>query len=143
MRPSPKCFALIKEYEGCRLDAYQDQAGVWTVGYGQTGPGIVEGTHVSQGVAEAMLKDTLSHLGDDLFALVGWRLNQNQYDALISLTYNIGLGALKNSTMLKDILAYRLPDAANEFLKWNHVSGIVNEGLTNRRQAEKTLFLST
>lgn len=142
MRPSPRCFQIIRDFEGCQLEAYQDQGGVWTVGYGQTGPGIVEGTRVSKGVAEAMLKDTLAHLGDDLFSLVGWRLNQNQYDALISFVYNVGLGAFKKSTMLKDILAYRLPKAAEEFLKWNHVGGQVAEGLTKRRKAEKVLFLS-
>lgn len=142
MRPSSKCVQLIKTFEGCRLDAYQDQGGVWTVGYGQTGPGIVEGTHVSQGVAEAMLKDTLSQLGNDIYDIIGWRCNQNQYDALISLVYNIGLEAFKKSKMLQCILSYRLPEAAEEFIRWNHVSGIVNEGLTRRREAEKALFLS-
>lgn len=142
MRPSPKCFSLIKQFEGCRLEAYQDQAGIWTIGFGQTGFGIREGTTISPGVAEAMLKDTLSHLADDLFTLVGWRLNQNQYDALISFTYNVGLSAFKASTMLKDILAYRIPEAAEEFLRWNHVGGIVAEGLTRRREAERSLFLS-
>jgi lysozyme len=142
MRPSPRCFQLIRDFEGCRLEAYQDVAGIWTVGYGQTGPGIVEGTRVSQGVANAMLKDTLSHLGDDLFALVGWRLNQNQYDALISFVYNVGLHAFKGSTLLKKILAYDIPGAAEEFLKWDHAGGKVVEGLTKRRQAERALFLS-
>lgn len=142
MRPSPRCFSIIREFEGCRLESYEDVAGTWTVGYGQTGPGIVEGTRISKGVAEAMLKDTLSHLGDDLFALVGWRLNQNQYDALISFCYNVGLAAFKGSTMLKKILAYDIPGAAEEFLMWDHAAGKVIPGLTKRRQAEKMLFLS-
>src|SRR5271166_24170 len=140
MRASQNALDLIKTYEGCKLQAYEDQRGVWTVGWGTTGPGINERTVVSQGVANGMLLGDVSRVSQDVSALVGINLNQNQFDAVVSLVYNIGLGAFKSSTMLKLILAHKLPEAADEFPKWDHVNGVVNPGLLGRRLAEQKLF---
>lgn len=142
MRASGNAITLIKQFEGCKLEAYQDQAGVWTIGYGSTGPGIREGLTISQKVADGMLLGDVSWLSQDLSKLVGINVNQNGFDALVSFVYNIGLGAFKNSTMLKLILQHKIQEAALEFSKWDHVNGVVNEGLLTRRLAEQKLFLS-
>lgn len=142
MRASQNALDLIKQFEGCKLQAYEDQAGVWTVGWGTTGPGITERTTVSQGVANGMLLGDVSRVSQDLSQLVGINVNQNQFDALVSLVYNIGLGAFKSSTMLKLVLKHDLVGAAGEFPKWDHVNGTVSSGLLERRLAEQKLFLN-
>lgn len=68
-------------------------------------------------------------------------LNQNQFDALASFTFNVGVGSEAHSTLVKDLNVWNIPAAANQFLVWNHVNGVVDPGLTRRRQAEQTLFL--
>lgn len=141
MIPSRNALDLIKKFEGCRLEAYQDIGGVWTVGWGTTGPGITEGLRVSQGVADAMLLGHIREIALDVSPLVKLIPNQNQFDAIICLSYNIGVGALKTSTLLKCLLNRQFDRVAEEFLKWNHVHGTVISGLTRRRQAEHDLFI--
>lgn len=140
MRASKNALDLVKQFESCRLYAYEDQGGVWTVGWGTTGPGINERTSVSQGIADAMLKSDIAQLGEHITPLVGLITNQDQFDALVSLVYNIGITAFKNSTMLKKIRAHDLKGAAEEFDKWVHVHKVVSDGLVRRRKAEKALF---
>lgn len=140
MRASQNAVDMIKRFEGCRLESYQDQGGVWTIGWGSTGPGIRENLKISQRVADGMLLGDIGWLSQDLAQLVGISLNQNAFDACMSLVYNIGLGAFKSSTMLKLILQHKLSLAAEEFPKWDHVQGVVSPGLLARRLAEQTLF---
>lgn len=133
---------LIKSFEGCRLTAYQDQRGIWTAGFGHTG-NVNEGDVITQEQADQYLLGDLQHAESTVGRLVHVDISDNQFGALCSLTYNIGSGNFQSSTMLKLINKDDFADAANEFLKWNHVNGVPNDGLLRRRSAERDLFLTT
>lgn len=141
MRASKKAVDLIKEFEGCKLEAYKCPAGVWTIGFGQTGPGIVEGLTISQSIANGMLLDEIGNVSDQVSQVVGMHASQAQFDALVCFTYNLGIGNLKSSTLLKKLKAGDKAGAAEEFLRWNKAGGKVLAGLTRRREAERKLFL--
>lgn len=143
VRASRNALDLIKKYESCRLEAYEDVGGKYTIGWGSTGPGIGPHTIISQGVADGMLISDVSEISVQVSNLVNYYVNQNEYDALISLAYNIGVEAFKESTLLKKIKAHDKEGAAAEFLKWDHVDGKVVAGLTSRRLAEHKLFLTS
>ena len=146
MRASENGITLIKAFEGCRLTAYQDSVGVWTIGYGWTQP--VDGKSVSKGMvitqqkADDLLKQGIVQYENGVNSLVKVQLNQNQFDVLVDFAYNLGVNALKGSTLLKKLNAGDYAGAANEFTKWNKAGGKELAGLTRRREAEKTLFLS-
>lgn len=135
---------LIKKYEGCVLKAYKCPANVWTIGYGHTS-GVKEGQKITKTQAEEYLKKDLVKYEKSVNKLVIVDLNQNQFDALISFTYNVGMGNLGKSTLLKKLNDNNYIGASTEFLKWNKavVNGKKKElkGLTKRRKAEKKLFL--
>lgn len=139
MRTSKFGIALIKRFEGCRLEAYQCSAGIWTIGYGHTG-GVQRGDSITQIEADELLAKDLLKFELGVCKLVKAPLNQNQFDALVSFAYNCGLHALKTSTLLRKIHTGNLSGAAEEFLRWNKAGGKVLAGLTTRREAEKTLF---
>lgn len=140
LRTSKDGINLIKKFEGCKLKAYLCPAKVWTIGYGST-EGVTEGMTISQEVAEYMLATDLIRFEKGVAALVTTKLNQPQFDALVCFSYNVGLGALKKSTLLKRINAGEMLPAAEEFLKWDKAGGKVLPGLTARRKAERELFL--
>jgi len=133
---------LLKEFEGYRLTAYRDQRGVLTIGYGHTGPEVVEGLQWSQAQAdEALVRDT-SFAANAIIRLVDVALNQNEFDALCSLAFNIGVGAFRSSTLLRMLNSGDHPGAAMQFAVWDRVNGEPNAGLARRRAAEQALFLS-
>lgn len=133
---------LIKSFEELRLVAYQDPKGIWTCGWGHTGPDVVEGTTCNAQLAEAwFLGDTQAACNGVEHSLTT-NVSQNQFDALVSFTFNVGVGAEAHSTMLALINARNFAGAANEFPKWDHVDGEVNGGLLRRRLAEQDLFLA-
>ncbi|MBG0587612.1 lysozyme [Enterobacter kobei] len=146
MQTSEKGIALIKQFEGCKLTAYQDSVGVWTIGYGWTQP--VDGKPVSAGMtikqetAERLLKTGLVSYESDVSRLVKVGLTQGQFDALVSFTYNLGARSLSTSTLLRKLNAGDYAGATDEFLLWNKAGGKVLNGLTRRREAERALFLS-
>lgn len=146
MQTSEKGIALIKEFEGCKLTAYQDSVGVWTIGYGWTQPvdgkPIRAGMTIKQETAERLLKTGLVSYENDVSRLVKVRLKQGQFDALVSFTYNLGARSLSTSTLLRKLNAGDCAGAADEFLRWNKAGGKVLNGLTRRREAERALFLS-
>lgn len=146
MQTSEKGIALIKQFEGCRLTAYQDSVGVWTIGYGWTRPvdgvPVRSGMTIKQEVAERLLKTGLVSYEKDVSKLVKVKLAQGQFDALVSFAYNLGARALSTSTLLKRLNAGDYRGAADEFLRWNKAGGKVLAGLTRRREAERALFLS-
>lgn len=132
---------LLKKWESCRLQAYKDIAGIWTVGYGHTGPDVTPGMVITQAQADELLETDLEkfyHLDEYLSEMV----NDNQYSALVVLAYNIGLRALKLSTLIKDINNGTRPD--DDWLKFSYakVDGVETRilGLVNRRKAELKLF---
>ncbi|EOD8860416.1 lysozyme [Enterobacter hormaechei] len=146
MQTSEKGIALIKEFEGCKLTAYRDSVGVWTIGYGWTQPvdgkPIRSGMTIKQETAERLLKTGLVSYESDVSRLVKVGLTQGQFDALVSFTYNLGARSLSTSTLLRKLNAGDYAGAADEFLRWNKAGGKVLNGLTRRREAERALFLS-
>ncbi|BBV94377.1 lysozyme [Enterobacter hormaechei] len=146
MQTSDKGIALIKQFEGCKLTAYQDSVGVWTIGYGWTKPvdgkPIRAGMTIKQETAERLLKTGLVSYENDVSRLVKVDLTQGQFDALVSFTYNLGARSLSTSTLLRKLNAGDYAGAADEFLRWNKAGGKVLNGLTRRREAERALFLS-
>lgn len=146
MRASENGINLIKQFEGCRLTAYQDSVGVWTIGYGWTQPvdgkPVAKGMTITQQKANQLLTEGVDQYEKGVTNLVTVPLNQNQFDALVDFAYNLGVNALKGSTLLKKLNAGDYAGAANEFTKWNKAGGKELAGLTRRREAEKSLFLS-
>lgn len=146
MQTSDKGIALIKQFEGCKLTAYQDSVGVWTIGYGWTQPvdgkPVRAGMTIKQETAERLLKTGLVSYESDVSRLVEVGLTQGQFDALVSFTYNLGARSLSTSTLLRKLNAGDYAGAADEFLRWNKAGGKVLSGLTRRREAERALFLS-
>lgn len=133
---------LIKDFEGWRDTAYLCPANVLTIGYGSTGPHVKAGMKISKERGEELLKDDLDRFEKAVTRLVTVPLRQNQYDALVSFAFNVGISALERSTLLKRVNAKLFDQAAAEFAKWNRAGGKVLAGLTRRRAAETALFKS-
>jgi GH24 family phage-related lysozyme (muramidase) len=146
MQISNAGISLIKQFEGCKLKAYQDSVGVWTIGYGWTqpvdgrkiGPGMV----IDQATAERLLKCGLVQYEQGVNQLVKVIITQGQFDALVSFAYNLGLRSLSTSTLLRKLNAGDKQGAADEFGKWVNAGGVRLNGLVKRRAAERELFLS-
>lgn len=145
MKTSPNGVALIKRFEGLELEAYQDIAGIWTIGYGHTGPDVKPGMKITEAEAEALLKKDLKPREEAIERLVKVPLNQNEFDALVSFVYNVGVEAFRKSTALKRLNNGDRIGAAEALTWWNKatVDGVLREvaGLTRRRAAERALFL--
>lgn len=131
---------LIKKFEGCKLTAYLCPAGVWTIGYGHT-EGVKKGDKITQDKAEELLKQDLSKFEDALNSY-GFAISQNQFDALISFIFNIGISAFRTSTMFKYLRKNQYVAAADQFNKWVYVNHKPSKGLERRREAERALFKS-
>jgi len=131
---------LLKSFEGLRLEAYQDSVGVWTIGYGTTS-GVRPGQVITEAQAEAFLKRDLDRFESAVEDLVNVPLNDDQFSALVSFTYNVGEGALASSTLLRLLNNRDYRGAAEQFLRWNRAGGTELAGLTRRRRAERALFL--
>lgn len=139
-------LGLIKRFEGLRLDAYQDVAGIWTIGYGHT-RGVTPGMHVSEDAAEQALKDDLHGAENAVDTAIGVAAtSDNQFSAMASLCFNIGSANFRSSTVLRQHLDNNADAAASAFLLWDkaRINGVLEPvtGLTNRRQAESTLYLT-
>ncbi len=141
MAISENCINLIKEFEGCKLKAYKCPAGIWTIGYGRT-TNVKEGDTCTQEQADTWLTEEANEFAESVLGMVKVPLTQNELDALTSLAYNIGLGNLRKSTLMKRINESDFDAAADEFPKWNKAGGNVLPGLVKRRRAERDLFLS-
>ena len=141
MKTSPKGIALIKEFEGLRLKAYKCPGGVWTIGYGHTA-GVKPGMVITEAQAEEYLKADLIAFERYLNGL-GLDLDQNQFDALISLIYNIGIGNFQKSTLLRKARINANDNSImDEFLRWVYSKGRVLRGLQRRRLREMKLYFS-
>ncbi len=142
MKLSPAGLALLKSFESCRLTAYQDQGGVWTIGWGHTGPEVVEGLVWTQAQADAQLAVDVWSRAERIVTMLVPVPQQNQFDALADLCYNIGAGNFCSSTLVRLWNAGDAAGAAEQFLVWDKVNGAENAGLARRRAAERALFLS-
>ena len=144
---------IIKNFEGLRLHSYRDEAGVWTIGYGSTY--YVGGRHVgpnetlqNEAMADVLLSNTLVVYDAAVNSLVKVPLTQNQHNALTSFTYNEGIGALAESTLLRKLNAGDYQGAAEHFADWNKITDpktgkkVVSDTLVHRRAEEKALFLT-
>ena len=139
MNISQEGLSLIKKFEGCELEAYQCAAGVWTIGYGST-KGVKEGDTLTQKEADNLLLHEMQEYESYIKELVKVPLKQNQFDALVAWTYNLGPTNLNNSTMLKKINEKDWEEVPNQIKRWNKAGGKVLEGLVRRREAEALLF---
>ena len=138
---------LIKRWEGCKLAAYQDIAGIWTIGYGTTanaGVGIEphNGMTITQAQADELLHKTLDKFAEKVASLIKVPVTANEFGACVMLSYNIGLGAFAKSTVLRELNAGNKSSAAGAFHMWNKAGGRVVKGLMARRDAEVELFLT-
>ena len=140
MKISQTGINLIKKYEGCVLTAYQCPAGVWTIGYGHTKTAC-KGRKISRRTAEKLFEEDIEIYENGVNKAVSASLTQHQFDALVSFSFNCGLTALRNSTLLKKLNSKDYEGAANEFTRWNKSNGKILPGLTKRREEEKELFL--
>ena len=141
MQTSANGRKLIEEFEGLRLTSYQDQRGIWTIGYGHTANVFANET-ITQAEADDFLAIDLHQVETVIYNDVKVPLNQNQFDALVSFIYNIGSGNFADSTLLQMLNLSNYSGAAEQFMKWIYTNGTVNPGLERRRAAEQALFLT-
>lgn len=146
MKISKEGLEEIQSSEKCKLKAYLCPAGVWTIGWGQTGKDVVEGLVWTQEKADAARDATVAAREKAVSKALTRAATQAQFDAMISLSYNIGLRAFQNSTVLRQHNAGNFRDAAAAFMMWNKITidGVLtySEGLNNRRLREKALYLT-
>lgn len=135
-------YALIRRFEGLRVRAYRDLAGVWTIGYGHTGPEVVGGMTITEAEAELLLGHDVARAAACVECDVTVDLTQGQFDALVDFVFNLGCGALRGSTLLRRVNAGEFALAAAEFSRWVYAGGAVVPGLLARRLAERELFES-
>ncbi len=135
-------MALTKSFEGLRLRAYQDCAGVWTIGYGHTGRDVFPGDNITEAEAEALLRSDLADAVTCVNRAVTVSVKQQQFDALVDFCFNAGRGSLLGSTLLRKVNAGDFAGAAAQFGLWVHAGGEVVAGLVRRRKAEAALFAS-
>lgn len=138
---------LIKEFEGCKLQAYQDQRSIWTIGYGSLimpdNTPVKQGDIITQDQADQLLVQALPPREKSVTGMVTAKINQNQFDALVSFVYNLGAMSLLYSTLLKK-LNYNPndPTIAQEFEKWCYAGKVISEGLLRRRKAESQIYFT-
>lgn len=139
MNYSANGLALTQQFEGCLLTAYQDSVGVWTIGFGHTA-GVTPDMTCTVEQAQDWLAQDVNWAVQAASQYVTVPLTQGQFDALVDFTFNLGVGNLVHSTLLRKLNAGDYAGAADEFLKWNMAGGTVLAGLTRRRLAEQALF---
>lgn len=150
--PSPNAYALLRQLEGFRTQAYPDSGGIWTIGYGSTrwldNSAIRAGQTCTLQQAEQLLEIKVQEFMTEVSKYIHVVLNQNQIDAIAIFVYNVGASAFESSTLLKYLNQQNYDEAANQFVwqdaagyhGWVHVNGVVNQGLVKRRQVEQNLF---
>lgn len=138
---------LIKTFEGCLLNAYLCPAKVWTIGYGSTqylnGKPVKQGDKITQQQAEELLIDTVNIFSQNVSKLIKSELTDNQFSALVSFAFNLGINALAKSTLLKKVnVNPNDKTIEQEFMKWVNAGGKKLSGLVRRRNAESKLYFS-
>jgi GH24 family phage-related lysozyme (muramidase) len=153
MTPGPACIALIQQFEGCAKKqadgsfiAYPDPGtggDPWTIGWGTTGADVKQGSVWTQQQCDDRLTSDITSFAAKVSAVIGAaQTSQHQFDALVSFAYNVGVGNLSSSTLLKLHKAGDFAGAAQQFGRWNKAAGKVLPGLTKRRAAEAALYAS-
>lgn len=151
MTPDSTCYGFIKKWEGLNLNAYQDSAGIWTIGYGsilyQNNIPVKKGDNITMDTAESLLEWEVNLKAIAVNHAIQATINQNQFDALVSFAYNAGIQALLSSTLLKRVNANPADASITDaFMMWDkaHVDGnvVVIKGLADRRNEEAGLYFS-
>lgn len=144
MKISEKGIALIKSFEGLRLESYLCPGKKWTIGYGHTGK--VNGMSLKKGIVITrqesyfLLKEDINKFEDAINKYVKVDISQNQFDALVSFAYNVGIANFRLSTLLRKLNKKYYIGASKEFSRWNKAKGKVLDGLIRRRESERVLF---
>lgn len=139
-RISDEGLAHLRKWEGLRLEAYRDTGGVWTIGYGHTGPDVVPGRTITEVEAETLLCTDILEAERAVTNLVRVPLTDNQFAALVSFVFNVGPGAFAKSTLLRKLNAGDYDAVPSELARWNKDNGRTVKGLANRRAAEIGLW---
>ena len=139
MEISQEGLALIKKFEGCKLESYKCAAGVWTIGFGSTN-NVKEGMEISQQRADALLLEDVGVFEEAVNKAVKVPLEQHEFDALVSWTFNLGPSNLNSSTMLKVLNDNKKSEVPAQMRRWNKAGGETLQGLIRRREAESLLF---
>lgn len=137
-------LGILMHFEGCRLEAYPDPGtggAPYTIGWGETGPDIKPGLKWTQKQCDERLLERLREFEAGVEEMVKVRISTNAFSALVSLGFNIGLSALRGSTLMRLVNQGRMKEAAEEFVRWNKSGSRTMAGLTRRRLAERDLFL--
>ena len=146
MKTSKRALQFIKDHEGLRLKAYKDAVGIWTIGYGHTSDAyfnVEKGMEITNAKANDLLRHDVEEAEAGIDNMLKEPLpNGNMYGAVVSLVFNIGLGAFRNSTLLKKLNKKDYNGAASEFSKWVKAGGKTLPGLVRRRAEEKALFMT-
>lgn len=147
MKSSKSIKQKIKEWEGCKLTAYKCPSGIWTIGYGHTGGDVVAGRQISNSEADIIFEKDILIIEDRLHALEGFddvRWSQGEYDAVLSLAFNIGIGNFERSTLWRKIQQPHRDrhSEATEFCRWVYGGGKKLPGLVKRRLEESKIYLT-
>jgi lysozyme len=147
MRINDQGVNILHHFEGCKLQAYKCPAGVWTIGWGNTfyenGEKVKEGDTITQQRADELFLAILNDFGFKVRAALKQPVGENRFNALLSFAYNVGIGNLKRSTLLKKVNINPTDETIrDEFMRWNRAGGKVLNGLTRRRKAEADLYFS-
>ena len=140
---SERGMALTKDFEGLRLRAYEDVAGVLTVGYGHTGHDVRTGLTITEPEAERLLRGDLAEAIACVCRAVAARIEQHHFDALVDFCFNAGRGSFLESTLLRKVNLGDFAGAAAQFGEWVHAGGEVVPGLVRRREAEARMFAAS
>ena len=140
-------YKLIQKFEGLKLSAYQDSVGIWTIGYGnityEDGAKVKKGDKVSQERADQLFRWFADRFASQVDTAILVPVSQNQFNAVTSFAYNVGIGALRSSTLLKKLNRCATdPTIKDEFAKWNKAGGRVIQGLVNRRAEEAKIYFT-
>lgn len=136
----PQLATFVASFEGFRPDAYLDAGGVWTIGFGETGPHVDKNSRISREEGEMFLQRSLQKANDCVRRFVEIPLSEGQEAALTSLVFNIGCGAFRKSSLLRFLNAGDINRASLEFPRWSRAAGKILPGLVRRRAAEQHLF---
>lgn len=147
MQITDQIVNFVKKKEGLELNAYRDPVGIWTIGYGNTfyenGAKVKPGDSISLARADQLFLTIFNQFAGDVRARITAPLNPNQFSALVSFAYNVGIGNLSKSTLLKKVNANPAdPSIRAEFMKWNRAGGKILTGLTLRREAEANIYFT-
>jgi lysozyme len=133
-------LALTRSFEGLRLEAYQDSAEIWTIGYGHTGPEVHQGQCISEFEAESLLRTDLATAVACVRRVVHVEISQSQFDALVDFCFNVGVANFQRSSLLRYVNREEFESAVVQFGLWVHADGEVIPGLVRRRLAEAGMF---